>query len=629
MEIELFEIANHLFQFPPFRRMPRSITDELTPHVQVSYFRSGTSILERGQKNEFLYFIRSGAVEVFRSSGEIFDRFGEGNFFGQFSLLRGKKVRYPVRAIEDTLIYMIPDEQFQQLCETHDFFADFMEEDTGNRLQAAVNRERFRADNLLLTTPVEKLIRRRLVTAAPEVSIQEAAQIMTREKVSSLIIVEKATQPLDKVSITGLITDRDIRKRAVANGLPLSTPINRIMSAQVVTCPKEKYGSEVMQIMIRKNLHHIPVMDQDKPIGVLSASDIIQHESHGSVYLSADIFRQTDRKGLQTLSEQIQATFVRLVNEGGNSHMIGSTMSGIGMNFIQRLLELGEKELGSPPVPYAYVVMGSMARDEQLIATDQDNAMILDNTFDVHIHDAYFKHLAEFVSSGLEQCGYPLCKGDIMATNPQWRQPLQTWQNYYSEWMSRPNPQTLLNSSIFFDMEGVFGDLDLVQTLGRLIRETAPEHFSFLACMAQNAVQRKPPLGFFRQFALEPDGENVNTFNIKRRGTAPISDLVRVHALACGSGSKNTLERLDDIDQTRLLPEGTKDDLKDAMEFISMVRIRNQARQIAAGILPNNSVKPEDLSSFESRHLKDAFKIINRQQSFLRHRYTAAGRQGL
>ncbi|WP_244154302.1 putative nucleotidyltransferase substrate binding domain-containing protein [Desulfospira joergensenii] len=609
--------------------MPRSIIEELVTHIQVSYFRAGTPILERGQKNEFLYFIRSGAVEVFRSSGEIFDRLGEGSFFGQFSLLRGKKVRYPVRAIEDALIYMIPDEQFQNLCETHDSFADFMEEDTGSRLQAAVNRDRFRADNPLLTTPIEKLIHRRLVAAGSKVSIQEAAQIMTREKVSSLIILEDPGLNPDKVVISGLITDRDIRKRAVAKGLPLSTPVSQIMSTQVITCPKEGYGSEVMQTMIRRNLHHIPVMDKDKPIGVLSASDIIQYESHGSVYLSADIFRQTDTEGLKELSLQIKTTFVQLVSEGGNSHMIGSTLSGIGMNFIQRLLELGEKKLGAPPVPYAYVVMGSMARNEQLIATDQDNAMILNNGFDPGLHDAYFKALAEFVSSGLELCGYPLCKGDIMATNSQWRQPLKEWQDCFTDWIRRPNPQTLLNCSIFFDMEGVFGNLDLVHTLSRLIRETAPKHKSFLACMAHNAIQRKPPLGFFRQFALEPGGEHANTFNIKRRGTAPISDLVRVHSLACGSGARNTLERLEDIGQTQLLAEGTKDDLKDAMEFISMVRIQNQARQIEAGKEPNNSIKPEDLSSFESRHLKDAFKIINSQQAFLRPRYAVSGLQGV
>ena len=630
MEIELFEIRNHIFKFPPFRRLPSATVDELVTHIEVTYFRSGTPILERGQTNSHLFFIRSGAVEVYRSSGELFDRLGEGTCFGQFSLLRGKTVRYPVQAIEDTLIYMIPDDYFQKLCDSHDSFADFMEEDTGSRLQAAISRNRFGTDNLLLTTPVEKLIRRRLVSASPGTTIQEAAKIMTANNVSSLVILDRPDpEQEERQIIAGLITDKDIRERAVSAGLGLSEPVHRIMSEKVVTCQKDDYASEAMQAMIRKNLHHIPVMDKERPMGVISAPDLIQYESHGSVYLSANIFRQNRLEGLRTLSTQIKTAFVQLVHEGANCHMIGSTLSGIGLNIARRLLELGEEKLGPPPVPYCFVVMGSMARDEQLIVTDQDNAMILDDRYDPEAHDGYFTALAQWVCHGLEQCGYPLCKGDIMAMNPQWRLPLREWQEQFLDWIGNPNPQTLLNASIFFDLAGVYGNLDLADSLNRLIRENASGAQSFLACLAQNAIQRKPPLGFFRQFALEPDGENVNTFNIKRKGTAPISDLVRVHALACGSGSKNTLERLEDINMTNLLPEGAMADLQDAMQFISMVRIRNQARQIDQEKTPNNNVKPEDLSAFESRHLKDAFKIINRQQAFLKHRYSAAGRQGL
>ena len=630
MKTELFEIADHLFKFAPFRRLPRSTVAELAAQIEVSYFRADTQILERGQVNHNLYFIRKGAVEVFRSSGELFDRLGEGICFGQFSLLRGKKVRYPVRSLEDTLVYMIPDEQFQYLYNTYDAFADYMEEDTGSRLQSAVNRKRLSIDNRLLNTPVEKLVHRKLVTAVPETTIREAARIMCRKRISSLVILQKRpSKTKDAQAIAGILTDRDIRSRAVAAGLDFSVPVARIMSKGVYTCQTGISASEAMLGMIRYNVHHMPVLEKETPVGVVSATDIIQYESHGSVYLSTNIFRQKNLDGLKAVAGRLNTSFIHQVHQGGSFRIIGATLSGIGLNFAQRLLELGEKRLGPPPVPYCFVVMGSMARNEQLIVTDQDNAMILDNTFDPEVHDAYFESLARFVTNGLEQCGYPLCKGGIMATNPKWRVSLKQWETYFLEWIEHPNPEFLLNSSIFFDLEGVYGQIDLARDLNRVIHENTRTHQSFLACMAHIAVQRKPPLGFFRQFALEPDGENVNTFNIKRRGTAPITDLVRVHALACGSDKRNTIKRLKDIKKTALLPEGSAEDLEDALEFICMVRIRNQARQIEAGNQPSNSVKPEDLSGFERRHLKDAFKIINSQQAFLRHRYAAAGKQGV
>jgi CBS domain-containing protein len=232
--------------------------------------------------------------------------------------------------------------------------------------------------------------------------------------------------------------------------------------------------------------------------------------------------------------------------------------------------------------------------------------------------------LAAFVSDGLAICGYNYCDGGIMGTNPRWRQPLKAWQQLFNDWIDKPDPQALLHSSIFFDLDGIYGEMKLVQSLQGLIREKAPHSRKFLAHIARNALLRNPPLGFFRQFVLEPNGAHNKTFDLKERGTSPISDLVRVHALACGSRSINTLERLADVNQTDLLPQGVASDLIDALEFISMVRIRHQAKQLEAGTEPDNDVEPKRLSSFERRHLRNAFQIVDKGQSFLRYRYTAS-----
>jgi CBS domain-containing protein len=301
--------------------------------------------------------------------------------------------------------------------------------------------------------------------------------------------------------------------------------------------------------------------------------------------------------------------------------MIGSAMSAIGRSYKQRLLDLAEQQFGPPPVPYCFLALGSMARQEQFIVTDQDNAMILDNRFDPLKHDAYFEKIAKFVCDGLAKCGYTYCTGEVMATNVRWRQPLKVWQNYFTQWIDSPTPESLLTSNIFFDLDGVYGRTEFAETLRALIAKKAKGNANFLASMARNALLRTPPIGFFKDFVLEPDGRHSRAMNLKRRGTAPLTDLIRVHALAIGSRNRNSFDRLQDIIKANVLPPGRGRDLQDALEFISMVRVRNQANDLVSGQEPDNSIEPEMLSDFERKNLRDAFLILSHAQKYLKFRY--------
>lgn len=618
MQAELIEIRNHLAQYAPFQDLPDALLDRVVSSIEVSYFRAGTDILEFGQNNQYLHYIRSGAVEVFRRSGELYNRISEGEIFGQFGLLMNKTVRFPAKAIEDTLIYLIPYDVFHYLCENDDQFTDFVEIEDQSRLRSAVSRRE--KSNQLMTARVSRLIAREPVTAPESIRLQEAAHIMTERSVSALPLMDNST---GKPRLCGIITDRDLRTRALSQALPSETPISDIMTREVTTTRSNAFIFEAMLTMLHNNVHHLPVMDGDTVRGVIALSDIIKHESQNSLYLVSNIYHQQDVAGLKRLSKDVPDTFVRMVNEDANSHMIGSAMAGIGRSFSQRLLELGEEKLGPPPVPYCFMALGSMARDEQLVVTDQDNAMVLSDDFDPAQHDDYFKALAKFVSDGLAECGYTYCTGDIMATNEKWRQPLRVWKDYFADWMENPKAEALLNSNIFFDLDGIHGETDFTEELKGFVADKASKSQRFLAMMARNALNRTPPLGFFRTFVMEEDGKHNKTFNLKRRGTAPMSDLIRIHALACGSRAQNTFNRLKAISETDLIPEDGVGNLRDAFEFIAIVRIRHQALAIEAGREPDNNVRPEDLSPFERAHLKDAFQVVSQAQRFLRFRYNA------
>ncbi|MFH4742836.1 DUF294 nucleotidyltransferase-like domain-containing protein [Vibrio diabolicus] len=626
MEAEQLEVLNFISQYPPFDDLPEEQLKKIALNAEVAYFRQGTEILNFGDTIRDLYMVRSGAVEIYRRKGELYNRIDAGGLFGQMGLLMNNRVRMPAKAIEDTLVYCIPEDIFNELCDEFENFADYMELEDSARLRSAISSRS--ESNDFTTAKARKILARDPVTLEATASIQEAAILMAEENVTSLLIVRPAEELTeeDDEQLLGILTDRDLCIRVLAQGIDTNIPVSEVMSYDVVSLDYNAYVFEAMLTMLRYNVHHLPILKDKKPIGIIGMTDIVRYESQNSLLLVSSIFQQTSVEDLKQVSEQVKDCFVRMVNEDANAHMIGRAMSVIGSSFKQRLAELAEQELGPAPIPYCLVAMGSMARDEQLIVTDQDNALILDNSYDVEMHGEYFEKFAKFVCDGLAACGYAYCTGDIMATNPEWRKTRAEWEECFGNWIDNPTPERLLNSNIFFDLLGVHGRVKWAEQLSSFIVRRAKRNNRFLACMAYNAIGRTPPLGFFKDFVMEKDGRHRNSINLKRRGTAPLADLIRVHSLAIGSRSQNSFDRLDDINDAGILPKGRGMDLRDAMELIYMVRIRHQALDIENGDEPDNNIEPENMSEFERRNLKAAFQILSNAQNFIKFRYQRSSR---
>ena len=613
MQVEDLEVAHFLRQHPPFDALEEEALNHLAQLVEISYVRANRMVLQYGDEITDLYVIRSGSVETHRRNGELYNRLSEGHTFGQLGLLMKRQVRFPIRTMEDTLLYCIPADLFDDYCSRYEAFAEFFEIDGSDLLRKTLANQ---ADNNDLTTVrIRSIPLREPVCVNQDTPAYQIASRMDDERVSSVLILS------EQQDVIGLITDQDLRSRLLAQRLPDITTATNLMSTDMAMIEDSEYLFEALLLMLRLNLHHLPVTRKGKPVGVMSMSDILRHESQSSLLMVRGIHWQTSVDELISFSRQLPAVFARMVNEDANSHMIGSAMSVIGRTFKQRLLELAEQKLGAPPVPYCFLALGSMARDEQLIVTDQDNALILDDAYDPNLHQSYFEELARFVCDGLNACGYRYCSGNVMASNPKWRLTRRQWQAQFSDWIEHPTPQSLLNSNIFFDLDGVYGETQWADELVSFIAQRAHYHTRFLAYLARNALHRTPPLGFFKGFVMEQDGKHQPTINLKRRGTAPLSDLIRVHALAIGSTARNSFERLDDIREHSLLPEGNAQDLRDALEYIALVRIQHQAADIERGDTPDNNIEPELLSSFEQRNLKEAFQVVDRAQGFLRYRY--------
>ena len=287
------------------------------------------------------------------------------------------------------------------------------------------------------------------------------------------------------------------------------------------------------------------------------------------------------------------------------------------------MLRIAEQELGPPPCEYAWVAMGSQGRSEQSAKSDQDNALLLSNDAK-EADDSYFAAMAKIVNDGLDACGYVYCPGDVMASNPKWRQPLRQWQQYFHKWITVPEQKALMHANIFFDLRCISGACRLVDELKQSIRDNARKNELFLALMAKNAMSYQPPLGFFRQFVLEKSGEHKNTLDLKLQGIMPIVEIARIRSLAAGELRITTRNRLNAAAFAGEISQADAASLSDALDFIEQLRIEHQSEQLRAGEKPDNHLAPERLSPLVRQNLKSAFSQIRISQAALLNRFHIA-----
>lgn len=611
--VEVAELVDFLRGTPPFDRVSREDLRRGARHLDITYAPEGTVVLDIGDDTAAVTLLRSGAVDLTNEQGTLVARLGEGEFFGYPSLLTGGPAQRRVQTREDSLLYHIPADDFNWLRSRSEAVDRFFAQAHSERIRDALRREQTERP---LTTPLRSLLARAPVTAEPALPIRQAAQRMRDERVSCLLLCEDD-------ALVGLVTDRDLRTRVLAAGTRPDAPVRSIMTPAPTTGTADQYAFEGLLTMSRHNIHHLPILDEGRLAGVVTATDLLRLQADSPVYVIGEIWKQDTVDGLAALRDRATRMVVDLVDGGARPGDAARITTAVTDTLTQRLLQLAEEELGPPPVPYAWIALGSQARHEQTLHSDQDHALLLDDDATA-AHDDYFRDLAAFVSDGLHACGYPYCPGDVMATTDRWRQPLADWKRTFEQWIEEPQPEALMHASIFFDFRPVHGTEALTDALHAFILRRTTDHTIFLACLAANALEHTPPLGFFRQFVLATHGEHEDTLDLKHDGLVPIVDLARLHALAHGVPAVNTRRRLRQLAEQGALNDNDAANLTDAFDFVAQIRLRHQVRQIAEGETPDNYVSPDALSAFDRRHLKDAFRIVKTAQAAVEQRYQTA-----
>lgn len=587
----------------PFNQLSDELLEVCAQSVDVLFCQQHNYLDVVDYHSPHLYLVRTGEYEIRDKHGRLIDRLAEGDQFGFPALMSGSRVQNKLIVLQEGLIYRIPEEAFQSVKAQSREFEIFYTKAYAARIAASAQKEQA----ISLTQAVGEIINREPVTVSGDQTIQQAAKAMTEAGVSSVMVIDAQSK------LMGIITDRDLRSRVIADGLDYASNVKSIMTSDPETVSESAAMDEVLAAMLDKHVHHLPVMNQQQQlVGMVTTSDLVQMQISHPIYLLGRIKKANQLEQLKKCSTELNNVLLQQIRTGVRVKDAGQTLSRISDALTIRLIELAIDDLGESPMPFSWLAFGSQGRSEQSANSDQDNGiMLLDEPNQQE--EKYFHSLAERVNQGLDECGFILCPGEVMAKTPKWCVSRGQWLGYFKHWINSPEPKSLMHASIFFDMRCVYGEVRQVEELQKQILNWSQDNGIFLALLCQNALKTQIPLGFFKQFVLEKNGEQKPALDLKHKGLAPVVDICRIYALASGVTQVNTIDRAQALPQ-RLISHKDVEDLIDAYLFIAKLRFEHQLWSWQNSKPADNYIEPQSLSGLQRQQLRDAFKIIESAQ---------------
>jgi CBS domain-containing protein len=455
---------------------------------------------------------------------------------------------------------------------------------------------------------VESLVSRPPVSCSPSTSIRAAAGLMARERISSVLVPHPEG--------LGILTDRDLRSKVVALGRDPEDPVSEVMTATATTIPASAMVGEAVLAMLEGGFHHVPVTDRKgDPIGVVTDTDLIGLGRQSPFLLKRAIEDAENAEGAISVASQLPRVVRSMVQVGVDPVDIGYAVALMTDSLTIRFVHLATEDLGSAPVPWAWLALGSEARREQGLHSDQDHAIAYDDSRGQDV-DPYFASLAETVTGNLEAAGIPRCRGEVMATERALRRPLDHWAEAFRGWMSDLGVEGSFQASIVFDYRRVAGTLDAEGRLDEVLLE-APRHPAFAAHLAHRALDVRPPLGAFDRLVIERRGPHAGTLDIKHRGLLIVTGLARALTIGRGVIERSTISRLRMLREDGGLDGSLVGEVEEAFRFLWGVRLRHQVDVAFRGASPDDHIDPRTLGPVSRPALREAFRVIQRAQRAL------------
>jgi CBS domain-containing protein len=600
----------------PFSAMAEDELLWLVRRLSVAYFARDAVLLPPADTSpDALFIVKQGTVAGATAEGHTVLQLATGEMFPLGALLAGRGAANRYSAATDTFCYLLPAADFHALLakspEFHDFctrrIASLLEES-----QRAVQSEYALAldDESRFSRPLESLVRRTPLSALPATPLADALAALVAARVGSVVVADAAGQPL------GILTLKDVLARVTLAGVPLATPIAAVMTPDPATLSVDAPVADALVLMARQGIHHIPLVREGKLVGVVSEKDIFALRRLSVEGITSAIARSEDPARLPALALDIGDLAHSLLAQGMDAENLTAIISSLNDRLTERIIALeSEADAALAGLRWCWLALGSEGRMEQTLATDQDNALIFTEASEAQ-RDALLA-FALRVNHRLDACGFPLCRGGIMASNPKWCLSASGWQQQFTQWIDHGSPDALLHASIFFDFRPLTGDAALALDLRAWLNRAAQKNPRFLHQMAGNALRNRPPLGLVRDFVLSDDNAHPHTIDLKLNGATPFVDAARIFALAAGSPQTNTAKRLRAAAHALHIPDAELADWNRAFHFLQLLRLRHQHEQQRTGIAPDNHLDPDTLNPLDRRILKEALRQARKVQARL------------
>lgn len=607
----LANLRQELARYTPFSQMAVADLDFFLSHAEQLYFAPGEVLVEpaSGEVTR-LFFIRRGAVSGKRGladlSGGAF-QYETGDLFPISAAIARRAVTATYEATTDTFVLSLPTAVMQTLAQKSVPFADFLNRRvlkfldlSRQALQVAYSSQTLAEQSL--ETPLGELARRAPVTCRPHTPLREALTEMHQRRIGSMLVTGERGEPL------GILSREDILGKVTLQGVALETPISAVMVAPVHHLTHEHTAEDAALLMSRHTIRHVPITREGVVIGIVSERDLFAMQRLSLKHVSTSIRGAADVDTLKLVAQDIRRFARSLLSQGVQARQLTALISHLNDVLTERLLELKAAQHGVDLARLCWLALGSEGRSEQTIATDQDNALILPDDITAPQRQQALA-FARDVNEALDACGYPLCKGGIMAGNPACCLTLREWRERFSQWIEHGAPQDLLNASIYFDFRALAGDLALAQALRGEVNVAASRVPRFLKQMALNALTRIPPLSWVGGIAADDGGR----IDLKLQGTAIFVDAARLYALSRGLAATGTRERLEAVGPVLGVEVAEYEAWVRGFEFLQMLRLQIQLEGVATGEEPNHIVV-DSLNDIDRRILKEAFRVARTLQ---------------
>ncbi|MDW5286277.1 putative nucleotidyltransferase substrate binding domain-containing protein [Alteromonas macleodii] len=589
------QVEDFLNTSAPFDILDKEQKLELVKHTELIYLTAdNVGDLQNGKSSLFL--IQNGQFSVQDSDAPL-RHLSEGDYFGYTNIMEKRNFSLSISVDSPGLVYCFEASAVTPLFELpaiRNFF-------DGLRNNALQNHAISDSNSMWLYKGLEDVINKSPVSVDVETSITAAAQLMTTQKVSSLLVTRE-----DK--LIGIITDRDLRSRVVAASLDIHLPVSHIMTPNPAQIMGNRTLFDALALMTERNIHHLPVIDQQTlvPLGMVTASDIIRHQRGNVLFIIGELSKAENLYELTRLSWQLPHYFSAHAKKAGDYDIAGKILSQATDIMTRKLIGFFQQANGKAPMMFAWLVYGSQAREDQTLGSDQDNGLLLAER-PSEAQAEYFAKMADYVCNGLAKCGIKLCDGNIMASNPKLRLSLEEAIEEAKRWVKAPTKDAIMHFNIFLDVRCAAGDISLFK---QLQRQRAPlmKQNMFLAALTRNSNEISVPLSMFQKFIYEKGRKEKDVIDLKTRAVALINNIARIYALADGVTLPNTLARLDALSENSQLSKRDATNLRDIWLFLNRLRWRHQLENKVT----DNRVSVSSLSSIEKHQLKAAFKAIER-----------------